>query len=135
MYSHSFDPEKKQCMPEDFTTYFGNTIHFDKNYYNAGKYVTEKESELLKKEGKIVVSETKAKLVNEGYIPDVIYLPRYKVFDNTFSYSYCMSNTHKFQVYVRAMFADFIPASIMGLIIAAILSLIWKFNFKIRITK
>ncbi|MDO9000552.1 MAG: hypothetical protein Q7W45_12355 [Bacteroidota bacterium] len=134
--SFSSNPCETQSYPQDFNTYFGNIVHGDINKYTSFKYVNEDESKLLKGSGKIVIAENKYKIEDYGrYPPKVKYFAKYKVFDNTFSLCDCGSKSQKGKVYIKAMFADFIPATIIGLIIAVILSLVWKFNFKIKITK
>ena len=133
----SLDPCKTQSFTEDFKTFFGNIVYSDRYEKSESIEINEAEAEILKKKS-VIINEyariTKSKSVESGMPSGIIRIVNYKKFINQFSDCDCRSGSHKYFIYLKGLLADFIPAIILGFIIGAILSLIWKFNFKIRIT-
>lgn len=137
----SYDPCHTQAYTNDFKTFFGNIVSSDFSQYNQyveGSYTSEQMKQVKFSSTEIIYEDHYVRLMDwtdENFPPSYYITNKYRRFVTKFSQCDCDTISHKTYVRFRGMWADWIPASIIGIILTTILSLIWKYSFKIKITK
>ena len=139
---YSYDPCRTQVYTRDFRTFFGNIVQNDRAKYGqytelpTDKYTEQQIATMLKDPDNIIYTDRYWKL-DDWYIqsspPSISIEKKYRKFDVKFSECDFNSSYHKAYIRFKGMLKDWLPATVIGVIISLIIYLVRRFKVIVKI--